>query len=412
MAVLRGVVDWLDERFPIKSLYKKHFTEYHVPKNLNLMYVFGVLALVLMANQLLTGIWLAMSYEPSPEKAFASIQYIMRDLPYGWLIRYLHTTGASALFIVLYFHVLRSLLYGSYQKPRELVWLFGMTLYFVIMIEGFLGYLLPWGQMSYWGAQVITSIFGSIPVVGTSLQEWVRGDYFVSGVTLKRFYALHVIAFPLLLLLLVFLHLSMLRHVGSNNPAGIDIKKHRDQNGVPLDTIPFAPYFVSKEVLAIGVFLFLFCIVVFFFPTMGGYFLEKANLEPANRLQTPEHIAALWYFTPFYAMLRAVTFSLFGLDAKFLGALVMVSAVVVPFTLPWLDKSPVISIRYKGRLSKLFLMLFCLSFVLLGVVGSLPVSALSTGIAQLCSVLYFAYFLLMPWYSRYETTLPVPERVQ
>lgn len=412
MAVLRNLVNWLDDRFPVKALYKKHFSEYYVPKNLNVMYVFGVLALFLLVNQLLTGIWLAMSYQPSPEKAFASIQYIMRDVPFGWLIRYLHTTGASALFIVLYFHVLRSLLYGSYQKPRELVWLFGMTLYFVIMIEGFLGYLLPWGQMSYWGAQVITSIFGSIPVIGPGIQEWVRGDYYVSGVTLQRFYALHVIAFPLLLLLLVFLHLSTLRHVGSNNPAGVDIKKYRDKKGVPLDGIPFHPYFVTKDIVAIAVFLFLFCVVVFFYPTMGGYFLEAENLQPANRLQTPEHISALWYFTPFYAMLRAVTFSFLGLDAKFLGALVMILAVLIPFFLPWLDRSAVKSIRYKGRLSKIFLVLFCVSFVLLGVVGSLPVSALATRVAQVCSVLYFAYFLLMPWYTRYEVTQIVPERIQ
>lgn len=411
MAFFEQLSDWIDERFPIKSLYKKHFSEYYVPKNLNFMYVFGVLAVFLLVNQLLTGIWLAMSYDPSPDKAFASIQYIMRDVHFGWLIRYLHTTGASALFIVLYVHVLRSLLYGSYQKPRELVWLFGMTLYFIIMIEAFLGYLLPWGQMSYWGAQVITSIFGSIPVVGVGLQEWVRGDYFVSGVTLNRFYALHVIAFPILLLLFVFLHLSTLRHVGSNNPKGVDVKKYRDENGIPLDAIPFHPYFISKDIFAIGVFLFLFCTVVFFFPTVGGYFLEKANLEPANRLYTPEHISPLWYFTPFYAILRAVTFSLFGLDAKFIGALAMFSSVIIPFALPWLDKSPVKSIRYKGCLSKIFLALFCLSFLVLGVVGMLPVSASSTLISQVFALLYFAYFLLMPWYTRYETTKPVPERV-
>lgn len=411
MILLARVLDWFDERFPVKALYAKHFTEYYVPKNLNFMYVFGVLALFLLTNQLLSGIWLAMNYVPAPDKAFASVQYIMRDVRFGWLIRYLHTTGASALFIVLYVHVLRSLLYGSYQRPRELVWLFGMTLYFIIMIEAFLGYLLPWGQMSYWGAQVITSIFGSIPIIGSGLQEWVRGDYFVSGVTLNRFYALHVIAFPLLLLLLVFLHLSTLRHVGSNNPKGIDIKKYRDERGVPLDGVPFHPYFVSKDVVAIAVFLFFFCVVVFFFPTMGGYFLEKTNLDPANRLQTPEHISALWYFSPFYAILRAVTFSVFGLDTKFVGVLVMFLAVFMPFTLPWLDRSSVKSIRYKGRLSKLFLVLFCFGFVLLGVVGTLPVSFLTTVVAQICTVLYFAYFLLMPWYTRYETTKIVPERV-
>nr|WP_220343015.1 cytochrome bc complex cytochrome b subunit [Marinomonas pollencensis] len=409
--MLGKFITWLDDRLPIKSFYKKHFTDYYLPKNLNIMYVFGVLALLLLVNQLFSGIWLAMSYQPSPEKAFASIQYIMRDVPYGWLIRYLHTTGASALFIVLYLHILRGLLYGSYKKPRELVWLFGMTLYFVIMIEGFLGYLLPWGQMSYWGAQVITSIFGSIPVIGPGLQEWVRGDYYVSAATLQRFYALHVIAFPLLLLALLFLHLSTLRHVGSNNPAGIDIKKYRDHNGVPLDGVAFHPYFVTKDLVAIGVFMLLFCCVVFFYPTMEGYFLEPTNLQPANRLQTPEHISAVWYFTPFYAMLRAVTFSLFGFEAKFLGALVMMLAVLMPFFLPWLDRSAVTSIRYKGRLSKLFMVLFCLSFVVLGVVGSLPASLASTRLAQVCCVFYFAYFLLMPWYSRYEVTRPVPERI-
>lgn len=411
MAILHRLVDWLDARLPFKVFFKKHLSEYYAPKNLNVMYVFGVIALLLLANQLITGIWLAMSYVPSAKEAFDSVQYIMRDVHYGWLIRYLHTTGASALFIVLYLHVLKSLLYGSYQKPRELVWIFGMTLYFVIMVEAFLGYLLPWGQMSYWGAQVITSLFGSIPVIGDDIQEWVRGDYFVSGVTLTRFYALHVIAFPLLLVLFVFLHLSTLHHVGSNNPKGVDIKKHLDEKGNPLDGIPFHPYYVTKDIFAIIIFLIFFCAVVFFVPDMFGYFIEKANLLPANRMHTPEHISALWYFAPFYAILKSVTFSLFGLSAKFLGALFVFFAVLLPLFLPWLDRSPVKSLRYKGRLSKSFLALFCLSFLVLGVVGVMPVTAATALIGQIASLFYFAYFLLMPWYSRYEVTKPVPERV-
>jgi len=406
-----GLLDWLDERFPIKAFYKKHFSEYYVPKNLNAMYVFGVLAMLLLFNQLITGIWLAMSYTPTAAGAFASIQYIMRDVPYGWLIRYMHTTGASALFIVLYIHVLRGLLYGSYQRPRELVWLLGMTLYFIIMIEAFMGYLLPWGQMSYWGAQVITSLFGSIPVIGKGLEVWVRGDYLVSGVTLGRFYALHIIAFPILMGLLVYLHLSTLRHVGSNNPQGIDIKKHVNKKGVPLDGVPFSPYFITKDILAIAVFLFLFCTVIFFFPDGFGFILEKANFEPANPLITPMHIEAAWYFSPFYAMLRAITFSLFGLDAKFLGMVVMLSSVLIVFFVPWLDKSPVRSIRYKGYLSKCFLCVFVVSFLVLAVMGSLPVGKTTTWISQLATLGYFSYFLLMPWYSRVEATKPVPERV-
>lgn len=411
MKLLLGLVNWVDERFPIKAFYKKQLSEYYVPKNLNFMYVFGVLALLILVNQLVTGIWLAMSYTPTTEGAFASIQYIMRDVHYGWLIRYMHTTGASALFIVLYVHVLRGLLYGSYQKPRELVWLLGMTLYFIMMIEAFMGYLLPWGQMSYWGAQVITSLFGSIPFIGSGLEQWVRGDYLVSGATLNRFYALHVIAFPLLMVLFVYLHLSTLRHVGSNNPKGVDIKKYKDEKGVPLDAIPFHPYFITKDIFAIAVFLFLFCSVIFFFPDGFGFILEKANFEQANPLLTPEHIEAAWYFSPFYAMLRAITFSIFGLDAKFLGMLVMMSSVFIVFFLPWLDKSPVKSIHYKGRLSKVFLLLFVLSFVVLAVMGNLPISKVTTRISQLATLGYFAYFLLMPWYTRFEVTKPVPERV-
>jgi len=404
-------VEWADERFPLTETFEYHMSKYYAPKNFNFWYFFGVLAMVVLVNQLLTGVWLTMSYEASAEGAFASVEYIMRDVELGWLIRYLHSTGASAFFVVVYLHMLRGMMYGSYRKPRELIWLIGMCIYLVMMAEGFMGYVLPWGQMSYWGAQVIVSLFGAIPVIGEDLTTWIRGDYLISGITLNRFFALHVIALPLALVMLVFVHIVALHHVGSNNPDGVDIKKFKDENGVPLDGIAFHPYYSVHDLLGIAVFLFVFCVVVFFFPEMGGYFIEHANFEEANNLKTPEHIAPVWYYTPFYAMLRAVTYPFLGVDAKFWGLVVMGGAIAILFVLPWLDRSPVKSIRYKGMLSKLMLAAFLVSFVVLGYLGALAPTAGRTLAAQIFTVVYFAYFLLMPFYTRMEGTKPVPERV-
>lgn len=397
-------MEWIDARFPATKMWEDHLSKYYAPKNFNFYYFFGSLALLVLVNQILTGIWLTMSYEPSAEGAFASVEYIMRDVEYGWILRYLHSTGASAFFIVVYLHMFRGLLYGSYQKPRELVWLFGMLIYLALMAEAFMGYLLPWGQMSYWGAQVIISLFGAIPVIGPELTEWIRGDYLISGITLNRFFALHVVAVPIVLLALVVLHILALHEVGSNNPDGVDIKKHKDENGVPLDGIPFHPYYTVKDIVGVVVFLFVFCIVVFFFPEMGGYFLEKPNFEQADALKTPAHIAPVWYFTPFYAILRAV-------PDKLLGVVAMGGAIAALFVLPWLDRSPVKSMRYKGWMSKVWLLIFCISFVILGVLGVLPATETRTLVARICTVLYFAYFILMPFYTRMEKTKPVPERV-
>jgi ubiquinol-cytochrome c reductase cytochrome b subunit len=402
--MMNKLVQWVDARFPLTRLWRGHLSRYYVPKNLNVFYLFGSLALVVLINQLVTGLWLTMSYTPTAEGAFASVESIMRDVEYGALLRYLHSTGASAFFIVIYLHMFRGLLYGSYQKPRELVWVFGMLLYLALMAEAFMGYLLPWGQMSYWGAQVIISLFGAIPVIGEDLAQWVRGDYLISGITLNRFFALHVIALPLLLLGLVVLHIMALHEVGSNNPDGIDIKQHLGPNGVPLDGVAFHPYYTVKDLFGIGVFLFVFCAVVFFFPDMNGYFLERANFEQANTLKTPEHIAPVWYFTPFYAILRAVPDKLFGV-------LAMAGAIALLFTLPWLDRSPVRSMRYKGWASRIFLGLFCVAFVTLGVLGLQAPTLWGTWLARGCAVVYFAYFLLMPFYTRRERTLPVPARV-
>lgn len=406
-----GLLGWLDARFPVSRLWRDHLANYYVPKNLNIWYIFGSLALLVLVNQLLTGIWLTMSYRPSPEEAFASIEYIMRDVEWGWLIRYLHTTGASALFIVVYLHMFRGLLYGSYKAPRELVWVFGMALYLILMAEAFMGYLLPWGQMSYWGAQVITSFFSAVPGVGPGLAEWVRGDYVVSGATLNRFFALHVIALPLVILGLVVLHIVALHEVGSNNPDGIEINALKDDAGKPVDGIPFHPYYTVKDLVGVAIFLFVFCGVVFYFPEGGGFFIEQPNFAPADPLNTPDHIAPVWYFTPFYAILRGVNFSLLGLDARFLGVVFMGGAIAVLFVLPWLDRSPVRSMRYKGWMSKLMLAVFIASFVALGVLGVLPPTPVRTRLAQLFTVLYFAYFLLMPLYTRLEKTRPVPKRV-
>ncbi|MBD8602293.1 cytochrome bc complex cytochrome b subunit [Pseudomonas sp. CFBP 13727] len=402
--MMRGLLQWIEARLPVGRVWRDHLSHYYVPKNLNFFYIFGSLALLMLLNQLLTGIWLTMNYTATAEGAFASIEYIMRDVEYGWLLRYLHSTGASAFFIVIYLHMFRGLLYGSYQKPRELVWVFGMSLYLLLMAEAFMGYLLPWGQMSYWGAQVIISLFGAIPIVGADLAQWIRGDYLVSGITLNRFFALHVVALPLLIVGLVVLHILALHEVGSNNPDGIDIKQLRDADGKPLDGIAFHPYYTVKDLLGVAIFLFVFSAVVFFFPQMGGYFLEPANFEPANVLKTPEHIAPVWYFTPFYAILRAV-------PDKLMGVLAMAFAIAILFVLPWLDRSPVKSMRYKGWFSRAALALFCVAFVTLGYVGMQPATVITTWIARGGVVLYFGYFLAMPLYTRREITRPVPDRI-
>ena len=406
-----GFMGWIDDRFPATAMWDDHLAKYYAPRNFNFWYFFGSLAMLVLVNQIVTGIWLTMSYNPSAEGAFASVEYIMRDVEYGWLLRYLHSTGASAFFVVVYLHMFRGMMYGSYQKPRELVWLFGMTIYLALMAEAFMGYLLPWGQMSYWGAQVIVSLFGAIPVIGEDLQQWIRGDYLISGITLNRFFALHVIALPIVILALVVLHIIALHEVGSNNPDGVDIKEKKDENGIPLDGIPFHPYYTVKDIVGVVVFLFVFCFVVFFFPEGGGYFLEKPNFEPANPLKTPEHIAPVWYFTPFYAILRAITFPLFGLDAKFWGVVAMGAAIAILFVLPWLDRSRVRSMRYKGWYSKVALLIFAICFVILGILGAIPATPGRTLLAQVCTALYFAYFILMPWYTAKEKTKPVPERV-
>ncbi|MES2661976.1 MAG: cytochrome bc complex cytochrome b subunit [Pseudomonadota bacterium] len=412
MSALRNLMSWIDDRLPVTIAYKKHLSEYYAPKNFNIWYIFGSLALVVLINQLVTGIWLTMSYEPSGEGAFDSVNYIMFDVAYGDILRYLHSTGASAFFVVIYLHMFRALLYGSYQKPRELIWLFGMLIYLALMAEAFFGYLLPWGQMSYWGAQVILSLAGAIPVVGEDLVQWVRGDYLISGITLNRFFALHVVALPIVILGLVVLHILALHEVGSNNPDGIEIKKNKDANGKPLDGIPFHPYYTVHDIQALVVFLFVFLTVVFFFPDGGGYFLEKPNYEPANSLKTPNHIAPVWYFTPFYAILRAV-------PSKGLGIIAMGAAIAFLFILPWLDRSPVRSMRYKGFISKIMLAAFVVSFIILGICGVKNPDDLFLGLpityrllSQICSVLYFSYFIGMPFWTRFESTKPVPERVR
>lgn len=402
--MLTSLRDWVDERLPIVRAWNTHLGKYYAPKNFNFWYFFGVLSLLVLVNQLVTGVWLTMSFNPSSEGAFNSVEYIMRDVDYGWMIRYMHSTGASAFFAVVYLHMFRALLYGSYQKPRELIWIFGMIIFVVLMAEAFVGYVLPWGQMSYWGAQVIISLFGAIPVVGDAIVEWVRGDYLISGITLNRFFALHVVALPIILLALVVLHLLALHEVGSNNPDGVDIKKNKGPDGVPLDGIAFHPYYTVHDLPAVAVFLFAFCTIMFFFPEMGGYFLEYANFEVANSLKTPDHIAPVWYFTPFYSVLRAV-------PDKLLGFIAFAASVAIPFILPWLDRSPVKSWRYKGNFSKVALVVFTASFLILGVLGVKAPTPERTFLAQICSVIYFAFFLLMPIWTSMERTKPVPDRV-
>lgn len=402
--MLVGLRDWVDARLPITRAWNTHMGEYYAPKNFNFWYYFGVFSLLVLVNQLLTGIWLTMNYTPSSEEAFASVEYIMRDVDYGWMLRYMHSTGASAFFVVVYLHMFRALIYGSYKKPRELLWVFGMLIFVILMAEAFVGYVLPWGQMSYWGAQVIISLFGAIPVVGEDIVTWIRGDYLISGITLNRFFALHVVALPIVLLALVVLHILALHEVGSNNPDGVEIKKNKGPDGVPLDGIKFHPYYSVHDVQAIAVFLFIFCAVMFFMPEMGGFFLEYANFEEANALKTPDHIAPVWYFTPFYSVLRAV-------PDKFWGFIAFAASVAIPFVLPWLDKSPVKSWRYRGNLNRSMLVLFVASFLILGVLGVKSPTPERTVLAQICSIFYFGFFIFMPIWSRMDKSKPVPERV-
>ena len=445
------LMTWVDNRFPASKLYKEHLSEYYAPKNFNWMYFFGSLAMLVLVIQIVTGIFLVMHYKPDAALAFASVEYIMRDVPWGWLVRYMHSTGASAFFVVVYLHMFRGMLYGSYRKPRELVWIFGCLIFLCLMAEAFFGYLLPWGQMSYWGAQVIVNLFAAVPFVGPDLALLIRGDYVVSDATLNRFFSFHVIAIPLVLLGLVAAHIIALHEVGSNNPDGIEIKAKKDAQGRPLDGIPFHPYYTVHDILGVSVFLFLFSAVVFFAPEMGGYFLEYNNFIPADPLKTPAHIAPVWYFTPYYSMLRATTDPmvnvfvvltavgaavtlLFGglsrnakigvavsalvfigllkaFDAKFWGVVVMGGAVVIMFFLPWLDNSPVRSIRYRPGWHKVLYGVFAVVMVILGYLGIKPPSDAGTLASQIGTVFYFGFFMLMPWWSRIGEFKPVPDRV-
>jgi ubiquinol-cytochrome c reductase cytochrome b subunit len=404
---------WVDARFPATKMWEEHLSKYYAPKNFNFWYYFGSLALLLLVLQIVTGIFLTMNYKPDAELAFASVEYIMRDVNWGWLIRYLHSTGASAFFVVVYLHMFRGLLYGSYKKPRELVWIFGMFIYMALMAEAFMGYLLPWGQMSFWGAQVIINLFGSIPFVGPEIALWIRGDFVVADATLNRFFAFHVIAVPLVLLGLVVAHIIALHEVGSNNPDGVEIKKNKDKNGIPIDGIPFHPYYSVKDIVGVVVFLFIFALILFYAPEFGGWFLEKDNFIPADPLKTPEHIVPLWYFTPFYAILRAVP-SIAG--SAFPGVMAMGLAQIMLFLLPWLDRSPVKSTRYRGPLWKGALTLFTISFFVLGYLGTqssagMTLSVNNTVLAQVFTAIYFAFFILMPIYTSIDKDKAVPDRV-
>ncbi|MBM3350330.1 MAG: cytochrome bc complex cytochrome b subunit [Betaproteobacteria bacterium] len=415
------VLNWVDERFPLTSNIKAHLTEYYAPKNFNFWYFFGSLALLVLVLQILTGIFLTMHYKPDADLAFGSVEYIMRDVPWGWLIRYMHSTGASMFFVVVYLHMFRGLLYGSYRQPRELIWLFGVAIFLALMGEAFFGYLLPWGQMSYWGAQVIVNLFSTIPFIGPDVSEWLRGDYLVSDATLNRFFAFHVIALPFVLVGLVVAHLIALHEVGSNNPDGIEIKKLKDKDtGIPLDGIPFHPYYTVKDLVGVSAFLIVFSAIMFFAPEMGGYFLEANNFIPADPLKTPAHIAPVWYFTPYYSILRAVPPIL---NSQFPGVAAMGLSVVAFAFLPWLDKSPVKSIRYRGTLYKGWLVAFVVSFLVLGYLGTVPSNVWgqfgpvlggadrATVVARTFTIIYFLFFILMPWYTRKDKTKPVPERV-
>ena len=448
--VAQKVLAWVDSRFPLTSSIKAHLTEYYAPKNLNFWYFFGSLAIVVLALQIVTGIFLVMNYKPDAAKAFESVEYIMREVPWGWLIRYMHSTGASMFFVVVYLHMFRGLIYGSYRKPRELIWIFGCAIFLCLMGEAFFGYLLPWGQMSYWGAQVIVNLFSAIPFIGPDLSLWLRGDYVVGDATLNRFFAFHVIAIPLVLIGLVAAHIIALHEVGSNNPDGVEIKENLDANGKPVDGIPFHPYYTVHDVFGLGVFLMIFACIVFFAPEMGGYFLEANNFIPANPLQTPPHIAPVWYFTPFYSMLRATTTNFllplwiflavilgmfarsssdkkvkgacaaialvlaagfYMFDAKFWGVVIMGGSVVIMFFLPWLDKSPVKSIRYRPQFHKYIYGVFIVSFVILGYLGIEPPSPVFEKISQVCTIYYLGFFLAMPFWSKLGTFKQVPTRV-
>jgi ubiquinol-cytochrome c reductase cytochrome b subunit len=417
---LDGLLTWVDQRFPLISTWKAHLAEYYAPKNFNFWYYFGSLAMVALAIQIVTGIFLTMHYKPDSNLAFASVEYIMREVPGGWIIRYMHSTGASAFFICIYLHMFRALLYGSYRSPRELMWIFGVLIYLCLMGEAFFGYLLPWGQMSYWGAQVIINLFSAIPFIGPDLSLWIRGDYVISDATLNRFFAMHVIAIPLVLLGLVVAHLLALHEVGSNNPDGIEISKHKDANGVPLDGIAFHPYYTVKDILGVVVFMIVFVIILFFAPEMGGYFLEYNNFVPANPLQTPAHIAPVWYFTPYYSILRAVP-PLF--NSQFPGVVAMGVAVMILFVLPWLDRGAVKSIRYRGMYFKMALTAFVVVFLVLGYLGTEPITVWgqfgswlgnadrATVVSRFCTLIYFLFFILMPWYTKVDKTKPEPDRL-
>ena len=445
------LLNWVDNRFPASKLYNEHLGEYFAPKNFNIWYVFGALSLLVLVIQIVTGIFLTMHYKPDAALAFASVEYIMRDVPWGWLIRYMHSTGASAFFVVVYLHMFRGLMYGSYRKPRELIWLFGCAIFLALMAEAFMGYLLPWGQMSYWGAQVIVNLFAAIPFIGPDLALLIRGDYVVGDATLNRFFAFHVIAVPLVLLGLVVAHLIALHEVGSNNPDGVEIKAHKDANGKPLDGIPFHPYYTVHDIFAVSVFLMIFTAIIFFAPEAGGYFLEYNNFIPADSLKTPAHIAPVWYFTPYYSMLRAVTgemmyvfvacvvaaaaftilkarvamllkaaiavvalvavAAMLVFDPKFWGVVVMGGAVIILFFLPWLDYSEVKSIRYRPDWHKYVYALFVINFIVLGYLGIKPPSLINERVSQVGTLFYFGFFLLMPWWSRLGTFKPVPECV-
>ena len=415
--MIAKILNWFDDRYPVTKFWEEHLSKYYAPKNFNFWYFFGSLAMLVLVIQVVTGIFLTMHYKPDTELAFESVEHIMRDVSWGWLMRYLHSTGASMFFVVIYLHMFRGLLYGSYRRPRELLWIIGMIIYLALMAEAFFGYLLPWGNMSFWGAQVIISLFGAIPFIGDGLAEWIRGDFVVSDATLTRFFAFHVILVPLLIIGLVFVHMVALHKTGSNNPDGIEIKKNKDENGIPKDGIPFHPYYTVKDIFGCGVFLFILFGITFLAPELSGWFLERANFEPANALQTPPDIIPLWYLTPYYSILRAVTYPLFGIDAKLWGVFSMGFAIFLLFLLPWLDRSPVKSIRYRGWMFKSALTVFTVSFVLLGYLGTKNPQAIDLVLfsnlqwAQICYFLYFAFFLLMPIYTKLDPVKPVPDRV-
>ena len=406
------LLNWVDNRFPASKLFKEHMSEYYAPKNFNFFYIFGGLSVLVLVIQIVTGIFLTMHYKPDAALAFGSVEYIMRDVPWGWLIRYMHSTGASMFFVVVYLHMFRGMMYGSYRKPRELLWLIGMMIFFLLMMLAFTGYILPWGQMSFWGAQVILSMVGAIPVIGEPLKDLIMGDYMLSDAALNRFFAYHVVTLPILLITLVVVHVLALHEVGSNNPDGIEIKKNKDpKTGIPVDGIPFHPYYSVKDIVGVVGFLIVFFGIIFFAPEMGGYFLEYNNFIPADSLKTPDHIAPVWYFTPYYSMLRAATVDFLGISAKLWGIILMGGSVAIFCLLPWLDRSPVKSIRYKGPYFKIALTLFVISVFVLGWLGTKTPTPLFTTLAQIFTVIYFAFFLLMPWYSKIDKTKPEPTRV-